>query len=106
MLENKSRTEIGQLGEFGLIDHLTKNIRLHQKSTEKGVGDDAAVVDHSGKKTIITTDLLTEGIHFDLSYVPLKHLGYKAVIVNLSDVYAMNAIPTQDRKSTRLNSSH
>src|SRR3546814_10868353 len=67
MLENKSRTEIGQLGEFGLIDHLTKNIRLHQKSTEKGVGDDAAVVDHSGKKTIITTDLLTEGIHFDRS---------------------------------------
>ena len=95
MLENKSRTEISELGEFGLIDHLTKNIRLHQASTEKGVGDDAAVLDHAGKKTIVTTDLLTEGIHFDLSYVPLRHLGYKSVIVNLSDVYAMNAIPTQ-----------
>ncbi|QEC54156.1 thiamine-phosphate kinase [Anseongella ginsenosidimutans] len=95
MLENKSRTEISELGEFGLIDHLTKNIRLHHASTEKGAGDDAAVLDHSGRKTIVTTDLLTEGIHFDLAYVPLRHLGYKSVIVNLSDVYAMNATPTQ-----------
>lgn len=95
MLENKSRTEIGELGEFGLIDHLTKNIRLHHPGTEKGVGDDAAVLDHSGKKTVVTTDLLTEGVHFDLSYVPLRHLGYKSVIVNLSDVYAMNAVPEQ-----------
>ena len=95
MLENKSRTEISALGEFGLIDHLTKNIRLHNASTEKGPGDDAAVLDHSGRKTILTTDLLTEGVHFDLSYVPLRHLGYKSVIVNLSDVYAMNAVPSQ-----------
>lgn len=95
MLENKSRTEISELGEFGLIDHLTANIKLHHKGTVKGVGDDAAVIDHAGKRTIVTTDLLTEGVHFDLSYVPLKHLGYKSVIVNLSDVFAMNAIPSQ-----------
>ncbi|HYH57311.1 MAG TPA: thiamine-phosphate kinase, partial [Anseongella sp.] len=95
MLENKSRTEISELGEFGLIDHLTANIKLHHKSTVKGVGDDAAVLDHSGRRTVLTTDLLTEGVHFDLSYVPLRHLGYKSVIVNLSDVYAMNAVPSQ-----------
>ncbi len=95
MLENKSRTEISDLGEFGLIDHLTKNIKLHHAGTVKGVGDDAAVLDHSGHKTVLTTDLLTEGVHFDLSYTPLRHLGYKSVIVNLSDVYAMNAVPTQ-----------
>src|SRR6476660_1180997 len=89
------RTEISSLGEFGLIDHLTKNFELHNASTIVGVGDDAAVIDHFGKQTVITTDLLIEGIHFDLMYMPLKHLGYKSVIVNLSDVYAMNAIPTQ-----------
>lgn len=95
MLENASRTEISELGEFGLIDHLTRNIRLHHAGTIKGVGDDAAVLDHGGQRTVVTTDLLTEGIHFDLSYVPLRHLGYKSVIVNLSDVYAMNAVPRQ-----------
>ncbi len=89
------RTEISTLGEFGLIDHLTKNFELHNASTIVGIGDDAAVIDHFGKQTIITTDLLIEGIHFDLMYTPLKHLGYKSVIVNLSDVYAMNATPTQ-----------
>ncbi len=89
------RTEISTLGEFGLIDHLTKNFELHNASTIVGVGDDAAVIDHFGKQTVITTDLLLEGIHFDLMYMPLKHLGYKSVIVNLSDVYAMNATPTQ-----------
>jgi thiamine-monophosphate kinase len=88
-------TEIASLGEFGLIDHLTKNIELQNASTVLGVGDDAAVIDHFGKQTVITTDLLLEGIHFDLAYTPLKHLGYKSVIVNLSDVYAMNAVPTQ-----------
>src|SRR5512138_3370680 len=89
------RTEISSLGEFGLIHHLTKNIELHNASTILGVGDDAAVIDHFGKQTVITTDLLIEGIHFDLSYTPLKHLGYKSMIANLSDVCAMNATPTQ-----------
>ncbi len=98
MFENKddSRTSIGSLGEFGLIDHLTKNFTLRQKSTVKGVGDDAAVIACDSKnELVVTTDLLLESVHFDLSYVPLKHLGYKAVIANLSDVYAMNAQPTQ-----------
>ena len=81
--------------EFGLIDHLTKNNEIRNASTIVGVGDDAAVIDHFGKQTVITTDMLVEGIHFDLMYTPLKHLGYKSVIVNLSDVYAMNATPTQ-----------
>jgi thiamine-monophosphate kinase len=90
-----SRTEISSLGEFGLIDHLTRNIELHNVSSILGVGDDAAIIDHFGKQTVITTDLLIEGVHFDLIYTPLKHLGYKSVIVNLSDVYAMNATPTQ-----------
>ncbi|MBV9986187.1 MAG: thiamine-phosphate kinase [Chitinophagaceae bacterium] len=89
------RTEIAELGEFGLIEHLTKNFETHHASTILGVGDDAAVIDHFGKQTVVTTDLLIEGIHFDLMYTPLKHLGYKSVIVNLSDVYAMNAMPTQ-----------
>lgn len=89
------RTEISSLGEFGLIKHLTKNIELQNVSSILGVGDDAAVIDHFGKHTVITTDLLIEGVHFDLIYTPLKHLGYKSVIVNLSDVYAMNATPTQ-----------
>jgi thiamine-monophosphate kinase len=89
------RTEIASLGEFGLIEHLTKNIELQNASSVLGVGDDAAIIDHFGKQTVITTDLLVEGVHFDLMYTPLRHLGYKAVIVNLSDVYAMNAIPTQ-----------
>ena len=92
---SKERTEISELGEFGLIDHLTKNIELQNASSVLGVGDDAAVIDHFGKQTIVTTDLLLEGVHFDLMYMPLKHLGYKSVIVNLSDVYAMNATPTQ-----------
>jgi len=90
-----SRTEISSLGEFGLIDHLTKNFELRNASTIVGVGDDAAVIDHFGKQTVVTTDLLIEGVHFDLMYTPLRHLGYKSVVVNLSDVYAMNAIPTQ-----------
>ena len=92
---NNERTEISSLGEFGLIEHLTKNIEIQNASTILGVGDDAAVIDHFGKQTVITTDLLIEGVHFDLSYTPLKHLGYKSVIVNLSDIYAMNAVPTQ-----------
>ena len=91
----EQRTEISSLGEFGLIDHLTKNIELQNASSLLGVGDDAAVIDHFGKQTVVTTDLLIEGVHFDLVYTPLKHLGYKSVVVNLSDIYAMNATPTQ-----------
>ncbi len=90
----ENHTEIATLGEFGLIEHLTKNFETLNASTILGVGDDAAVIDHFGKQTVVTTDMLVEGIHFDLMYTPLKHLGYKSVIVNLSDVYAMNAIPT------------
>ena len=90
-----SRTEIASLGEFGLIDHLTKNNEIKQSSTILSIGDDAAVIDHGGMQTVISTDLLIEGIHFDLSYTPLKHLGYKSVVVNISDIYAMNATPTQ-----------
>ena len=92
---SEQRTEISTLGEFGLIEHLTQNIELQNASSIVGVGDDAAVIDHFGKQTVVTTDLLIEGVHFDLMYTPLKHLGYKSVIVNLSDVYAMNATPTQ-----------
>lgn len=92
---SETRTEIAELGEFGLIDHLTKNFEIHNASTILGVGDDAAVLDPLGKQIVVTTDLLVEGIHFDLMYTPLKHLGYKSVMVNLSDVYAMNATPTQ-----------
>ncbi|WP_336514748.1 thiamine-phosphate kinase [Pollutibacter soli] len=90
-----SRTEISEFGEFGLIEHLTKNVELQNVSSVIGIGDDAAVIDHFGKQTVVTTDLLVEGVHFDLMYTPLKHLGYKSVVVNLSDVYAMNATPTQ-----------
>ena len=97
MLENKDqeRTALEQLGEFGLIDHLTQNFSVIQESTVRSIGDDAAVLDFKDKKTIVTTDMLIEGVHFDLSYMPLKHLGYKAVMANLSDVYAMNANATQ-----------
>jgi thiamine-monophosphate kinase len=91
----QQRTEIASMGEFGLIEHLTRNFETRNASTVLSVGDDAAVIDHFGKQTVITTDLLLEGVHFDLMYTPLKHLGYKAVTVNLSDIYAMNAIPTQ-----------
>ena len=96
MFEDRTkRTEISQLGEFGLIDHLTKNIKLQQKSSLYGVGDDAAVVNPENKKVLISTDLLVEDVHFDLTYAPLMHLGYKAAAVNFSDIAAMNAIPTQ-----------
>jgi len=90
-----SRTEISTLGEFGLIRHLTEKIELKNESTLKGVGDDAAVLDYKEKKVLVTTDLLLEGVHFDLTYVPLKHLGYKSAIVNFSDIYAMNGRPKQ-----------
>lgn len=95
MFENTGRTEISDLGEFGLIDHLTKNIELKNSSSSKGVGDDAAVIGDGDVKTLVSTDMLLEGVHFDLSYIPLKHLGYKAVAVNVSDIYAMNGTPKQ-----------
>lgn len=97
MLEDKSpaRTSLSQLGEFGLIDHLTNQFEITQASTLKGIGDDAAVLDFADKKAVVSTDLLIEGVHFDLAYMPLKHLGYKAVVVNVSDICAMNARPTQ-----------
>jgi len=92
--DNKNNN-IRELGEFGLIEHLTKNIRLNHKSSIRGIGDDSAVLDFSGSQTLVTSDLLLEGIHFDLMYTPLKHLGYKAVVVNISDVLAMNGTPSQ-----------
>ena len=97
MIEDKNpqRTSLSQLGEFGLIEHLTKNFDVKQPSTLKSIGDDAAVLDFANKKVVISTDLLIEGVHFDLAYMPLRHLGYKAVVVNLSDIAAMNAKPTQ-----------
>lgn len=104
MFDNKDRTNISELGEFGLIDYLTKAVEINQPSSIKGIGDDAAVLDFSNKQTLISTDLLLEGIHFDLRYVPLKHLGYKAVQVNLSDIYAMNGIASQITFSIGLSS--
>ena len=94
MLENKNKnlTKLNEIGEFNLIDFLTKDIKIRHKSTVKSVGDDAAVLDYKSKKVLVSTDFLVEGVHFDLSYMPIKHLGYKAVIVNLSDIYAMNGI--------------
>jgi len=93
--DNTSDTNLAELGEFGLIKHLTQHIELYQPSTIKGVGDDAAVINNEDLQTVISTDILIEGVHFYLTYVPLRHLGYKSVIVNLSDVYAMNAHPKQ-----------
>ncbi len=95
MSDKSTRTELHELGEFRLIDHLTKNAKSINKSTILGVGDDAAIIDPAGKKMVVATDLLLEGVHFDLTYFPIRHLGYKAVVVNLSDVYAMNATPKQ-----------
>ena len=97
MLEDKNtqKTSLADLGEFGLINHITKYFKIENASTVNGIGDDAAVLDASKKQTLVTTDLLIEGVHFDLSYMPLKHLGYKAVMVNLSDVYAMNGTAEQ-----------
>jgi len=95
MFDNKETTGLENLGEFGLIGHLTKNIKLKHPGSIKGVGDDAAVLDFTGKKVLLSTDMLLEGIHFDLSYTPFKHLGYKAIQVNLSDICAMNGTPTQ-----------
>lgn len=94
-MQEEKRTDVNDLGEFGLIDHLTENTEIKHKSTTKGIGDDAAVIDNGNFQTVVSTDALVEGIHFDLMYMPLKHLGYKSVVVNLSDIYAMNATPKQ-----------
>jgi len=94
-MQERKRTEIATLGEFGLIKHLTEGIELKNESSKYGVGDDAAVLSYPDKQVLVTTDLLMEGVHFDLTYVPLKHLGYKAAIVNISDIYAMNGSPKQ-----------
>ncbi|MDI9339357.1 MAG: thiamine-phosphate kinase [Sediminibacterium sp.] len=93
--DNSSRTDLASLGEFGLINHLSQHFEITQSSTIKGAGDDAAVIDNGALQTVVSTDMLLEGVHFDLSYVPLKHLGYKSVMVNLSDICAMNATPRQ-----------
>lgn len=95
MSESSERVELRELGEFGLIDYLTGTFNIENESTMRGVGDDAAVIDNSGYETVVSTDMLVEGIHFDMVYTPLKHLGYKSVVVNLSDIYAMNAQPKQ-----------
>ncbi|UIR55745.1 thiamine-phosphate kinase [Sphingobacterium sp. SRCM116780] len=102
--DNTEKTNLGELGEFGLISYLTKAVEITEESTIKGIGDDAAVLNFANKKTLISTDLLLEGIHFDLRYVPLKHLGYKAVQVNLSDIYAMNGQASQITFSIGLSS--
>ena len=106
MIEDKNppRTSIAQLGEFGLIDHLTKKFEVKNPATLKGIGDDAAILDFGNKKVVVSTDLLIEGVHFDLAYMPLKHLGYKAVVANLSDICAMNAKPTQITVSVAVSS--
>lgn len=104
MSDQQKTTPISELGEFALIDRITKSFPTKNTSTVKGIGDDAAVIDNSGKLTVVSTDLLAEGIHFDLMYTPLKHLGYKSVVVNLSDIYAMNATPKQIVVSLALSS--
>lgn len=104
MFENREKTSIESLGEFGLIDRLTGEIALKQPSTKKGVGDDAAVLDFGGKSVLVSTDMLLESIHFDLAYTPLKHLGYKAIQVNLSDIYAMNGMASQVTVSVGISS--
>lgn len=104
MSKERKQTSVSELGEFGLIERLTKDIQITNESTVKGVGDDAAVLDYKDKQVVVSTDLLTEGVHFNLMYVPLKHLGYKAVVVNISDIYAMNAIPKQITVSMAISS--
>jgi thiamine-monophosphate kinase len=105
MEENKT-TDVNQLGEFGLIDHLTENIVLKHSTSIKGVGDDAAIIDAGKDFLLVSTDMLVEGIHFDMAYTPLKHLGYKSVVVNLSDIYAMNGVPEQITVSLALSNRY
>ena len=95
MAEQENTTNLSELGEFALIDKLVENVNIYNESTIKGVGDDAAVIDHGDEETLVSVDILCEGVHFDMTYCPLKHLGYKAAVVNFSDIYAMNGTPTQ-----------
>ena len=97
-------TTLSSLGEFGLIDRLTANVKIHHPETLKGIGDDAAVIDAGEKVMLVSTDLLVEGIHFDMTYTPLRHLGYKAAVVNISDIAAMNGIPKQMTVSMAISS--
>jgi len=106
MFENKASTALSELGEFGLIDHLTKDLKSRNEHTKMGVGDDAAVIAAGEEVILVTTDMLSEGIHFDMSYTPLKHLGYKAVVANLSDICAMNGIPEQITVSLAISSKY
>lgn len=106
MSNMEKTTDVNDLGEFGLIDHLTKSFQLKNKSTLKGIGDDAAVIKNTGETTVVSTDMLVEGIHFDMMYTPLKHLGYKSIVVNLSDICAMNAVPTQVTVSIAISSKY
>ncbi len=107
MSENISgKTDVNKLGEFGLIDHLTKEFTTNLPTTIKGIGDDAAVIDHGDHVSVVSTDMLVEGIHFDLMYTPLKHLGYKSIVVNISDIYAMNATPQQVTMSIAISSKY
>lgn len=105
-MSKKKLTSIGELGEFGLIDYLTKNNKLKNASSIKGVGDDAAVIDGGDHYILVSTDLLIEGVHFDMTYTPLKHLGYKAAVVNFSDIYAMNGKPEQITFSIAISSRY
>lgn len=104
--ENRDTKKIEDLGEFGLIKHITKNIKLKNTSSKLGIGDDAAIINHKNKNIVVTSDMLVEGVHFDMVYTPLKHLGYKSVIVNLSDIYAMNAKPKQITVSLAISSKY
>ncbi len=104
--KNKALTPLNSIGEFGLIDRLTSGFDIKNASSIKGVGDDAAVIDHEGALTLVSTDFLVEGVHFDIAYTPLKHLGYKAVVVNLSDIYAMNGKPEQITVSIAVSSRY
>ena len=107
MEENQNnRTELKDLGEFGLIDRLTENIKINNTSTKLGIGDDAAITHYKDRDTVISTDMLVEGVHFDMVFTPLKHLGYKSVVVNLSDLYAMNAQPRQITVSMAISSKY
>ena len=105
-MPDPTRTDVNKLGEFGLIEHLTKNFPLGNPSSVKGIGDDAAVIDNGRFQTVVSTDMLVEGIHFDMVYTPLRHLGYKSVVVNLSDIYAMNALPKQITVSIALSNRY
>ena len=105
-MNNTKRTDVNELGEFGLIEHLTKDFKNKNLSTVKAIGDDAAIIENGKLMTVVSTDMLVEGIHFDMMYSPLKHLGYKAVVVNLSDIYAMNAYPKQITVSLALSNRY